>query len=642
MGLLDFMLGGEAGRQGDKSCVNAALVRQTDNVPEALKEASALYCKPASQIDFAVQGTLTEVKLPGSDQMAELTPALIGKLNDPGLLIDPDFAIRQVHQVTFRPMAKDPELFLDMEIAADKFRTRAVATLKPSSRVKEFANLREFIIGELNKLKLRYGMIINVREGTMRTDVGHLINKIRVHNKIVEPFKIQLCNWLAPQPTVDDALILHYKNKNKEKTDEGQAPKKKADRVDYADRGFVNAVEANELLIEYVKPKMGIDGRDFRGRHLPSREPKMQFGPVMSPDPESIEVKEDDRAIYYYAKHEGYVSFNLGALSVGDTLEVESVDFKHTGNIAVGTDKDVKIAIRGKDASEDHIGANTKIEASEIELSGSIANGAVVKANKIIVKGQTHSTSRITADEAEIAIHRGMIEGKKVKIDRLEHGRVTAEEVEIDRMIGGIVSAKRITIGTLHSHATLIASDRIIIKQLVGGENRFYIESAASKADRDRLKSLSEELRLRTKEHDEVARKYHKKRAALIRNKTQAEQIKARIETEKKAGRTPPSIFVDRYRQFLEEMQNARYLHDEMDALQKKVGALQDEINLIQDTVLNAVIINKDIWRNYNEIRFRLINPPKEVLYVPPENSKATEIKLEVAGLDDYIVKAYE
>lgn len=635
MGLLDFMLGGEQGQGGAKSCVNAALVKQTDNVPEALKEAAGLYCTTTAQVDFSVQGTLTEVKIPGTEQATELTPALIGKLNDKGVLTDPDFTIRQVHQITFRPTAKNPELFLDMEIAADKFRTRAVATIKTTSKVHDFANLREFVIGELNKLKLRYGMIINVREGTMRTDVGHLINKIRVHAKVPEPFKIQLCEWASPVPTVDDDLILHYKGKDK------KAPTAN-ERVDYADRGFVNAVEAGDLLIEYVKPKMGIPGRDFRGQYLPVREPKLQYGPVMSPDPESIEVREDERAITYYAKREGYVSFNLGALSVGDTLEVESVDFKHTGDIKAGTDKDVKISIKGKDANEDHIGPNTKIEASEIELSGSIANGAIVKANKIVVKGQTHSTSHITAAEAEIAVHRGTLEGVKVKIDRLEHGRVNAEEVEIDRVIGGMVSAKRITVGTLHSHATLIASERITIKQLVGGENRLYIEAAASKNDKMQQKALMEKQRTLAKQHDEIARKYNQKRAALLRNKTQAEQIKMRIETEKKAGRTPPSLFIERYRQYLEEMKNARYLHDELDSIKTQMGNVQDEITLLQDAVMNAVIVNKDLWRNYNEIRFRLISPPKEILYVPPENSKATEIKVEMAGLDEYIVKAYE
>ena len=58
--------------------------------------------------------------------------------------------------------------------------------------------------------------------------------------------------------------------------------------------------------------------------------------------------------------------------------------------------------------------------------------------------------------------------------------------------------------------------------------------------------------------------------------------------------------------------------------------------------MLNAVVINKDIWRNYNEIRFRLLSPPKELLFVPKENSRAGEIRLEISGVEDYAIKAIE
>ncbi len=646
MGLFD-LIGDEQKPRPKIRGLTGSIVKQTDNVPATLKEIARDHSTRPETIDFVIHSTLSEIKLPGSEGWEEITPSIMGKLNDKAFLLEPELLFRQVHHLTFRPRPKTMEFELSVELKADRHRSRAAAVIKPDSKVREFSNLREFIEDELNKIKLRYGMLIGLREGSMRTDITHLSNKIRVHNKVPEPITVRLCDWLAPIEPIDDRLILHYKENAKRKEAEaaeksGQTARK-PDRVDYADRGFVQAVEEGDLLAEYIKPKDGRAGRDFRGNFLPMREARLQYGPVDFPDAETIRTEEDEGSIRYFAKRRGYVALQDGHLSVGDTLEVDSLDFKHTGNITAGLDKDVKIAVRGKDANEDHIGPNTKVEVTELDLTGSVANGAVVKAVRLSIEGQTHSTSRISATEsARIAVHRGWLETRHAEIDRLEHGRVSADEVVVDRVMGGTIAARRITVGTLHSHANLIASEQIVIKQLAGGENRLYIEAAAAKGDKAEYKALIEENKELKAKHEEVDRKYRAKHAMIKRNKPQADDLKSRIDADRKAGRTPPSAFIERYRNFLEELKNAKYLHAQLKETEEALGANEDRITLLQDGILKAAIINKDIWRNYNEIRFRTINPPKEILYVPPENAKLTQIKLELSGHDDYAIRAFE
>ncbi|MDR2152338.1 MAG: FapA family protein [Helicobacteraceae bacterium] len=617
---------------------SGANATQTDNVPAALKEIAERYGLKTSQIDFRVQSTKTIVKFPESSSPSELTPAMIGRLSDAALLIDADFAIKQIHLVSFTPAIATQDRQIVAEIAANAARTKAIATIMPASKIRAFSSLREYLIEELNKIKLRYGMIVGLREGGMLNDAAVLVNKIRIHDRVVEPFKITLCDWVAPTPSINANLLLHFKEKDK------TAPKE-SDRIDYADRGFVKTVESGELLVEYIKPKSGTPGRDFRGAYIPVFKPRQEFSPIRDVDSEAIEIRESDRAIGYYAKRSGYVSFKSykgGSLTIGDTIEVESVDFKTTGNIQAGLDREIKIRIEGENAFEDHIGPNTKIEASEITLAGSVANGAQVKAVKIAVAGQTHSTSSIIAESATIGVHKGMIEAKTVKIDRLEHGRVSAENVEIDLAIGGMIWARRITIGALRSHATLIASERIEINRLIGGENHIYIEAAANAADRRRLEALMIESKACSREATAAFRKYDKKRAILLRNKAQFNQLRDRVESDRASGKNSPLAFVERYNSYVEEMKSARALKEEWEIAQGKQEALQDELSLIQNRVLNAVVINKDIWRNYNEIRFRLLSPPKELLFVPKENSRAGEIRLEISGVEDYAIKVIE
>lgn len=611
---------------------------ETDNIPAALKEFAARYSLKSSQIDFQIQNTKTIVKFPESSSPEELTPAMISRLSEPETLIDAGFAIKQIHIASFSPMPPQRDKQLILEVAANAARTKAVATILPASDIRAFSTLREYLVDELNKLKLRYGMIVGLREGAMQSDITVLVNKIRIHDRVPEPFKITLCDWVAPAPTINANLILRFKEKT------AQAPKE-SDRIDYADRGFVQSVESGELIAEYLKPRDGTAGRDFRGLYIPIAKAKREFPPIADADETSIETQEDERSVRYYAKRNGYVvykRFGGGSLSIGDTIEVESVDFKTTGNIQAGLDREIKIRIEGDDASEDHIGPNTKIEASEITLSGSVANGAQVKAIKIGVAGQTHSTSTISAEIAQIGVHKGMLEAKKVKIDRLEHGRVSAEEVEIDLAIGGMIWARRITIGVLRSHATLIASERIEIKRLIGGENHIYIEAAASAADRKRLEALLIESKACERDANASFRRYDKKRAMLSRNRAQFDQLRERVESDRLLGKPPHAVFVERYNQYVGEIKNARTLKEEWEIAHNKLEALRDEISVIQNRVLNAVIVNRDIWRNYNEIRFRLLSPPKELLFVPKENSRASEIRLEISGVEDYAIKAIE
>ncbi|GHV04094.1 hypothetical protein AGMMS50229_04720 [Campylobacterota bacterium] len=615
----------------------SAVVRETDNVPHTLKELALLHGISTRDIDFVVSQTQTLIKLPEKEKPIELTPQLIGRISDERLLNEKDFYIRQIHKIIFRPLPANPDLRIDTEVAANKTLTKAVATIKTTSSLHSFASLREYLVDELNKLKLRHGMIIHLREGSMINDVTALVNKIRINNRVLAPFRITLCDWISPKPTQNDMLVLHYKS------EAIKAPSEN-DRIDYAERGFIKAVEAGDLLVEYIKPKAGEAGRNFRGKFIPALEPRVRFSPILEPDFESIDVKEDDYSITYFAKKRGYVTFRQreSRLFIGDTLEIESVDFKTTGNINAGTDKDVKISIKGGDAFEDHIGPNTKIEASEIEVTGSVASGAQIIVEKLNVEGQTHATSKIFAKIAHIAVHRGTLEGEEVKIDRLEHGKISAEIVEVDRVIGGIIRAKRITIGTLYSHATLIASERIEIGQLVGGENRLYIEAAVSNAERARFSVVIEENKLVERSLNELSNRYGRKHAMLLRNKDQAEQIRERIESDRARARVPPTILVDRYKQYLSESKALRILREELDAVREQHSQLQDEITRVQNRVFSAVVINQDEWRNYNEIHFRLIAPPKEILFVPVENKRVGEIRLVPVGLEDYVVKADE
>jgi hypothetical protein len=63
------------------------------------------------------------------------------------------------------------------------------------------------------------------------------------------------------------------------------------------------------------------------------------------------------------------------------------------------------------------------------------------------------------------------------------------------------------------------------------------------------------------------------------------------------------------------------HLKSEQKLKEEKLQLLTKKIVSFQEEIVNARIINRDRWIGYNEIKFRLINPPVELVYKPAEGS---------------------
>lgn len=612
--------------------LTTSFIKRTDNIGKTIRQIAREYNVAPQSIDFDILRTVTELAEPEHD-FVELDHEHAQRLLEDAYLMQPDLQLRQIHEINVRPRHSDEAVKLEMSISVDKFYTRAIANLKKSSVIPYTSNLTEVIIGEINKRKARNGMLINLRDKSMREAIAKLATKIRINGKLLQDYEIELTRWVEPKPTIDDKLIFH--TGSDEKLD-GPDEKK---RVDYADRGFVQAVNAGDLICEYVKPRQGVPGRNFRGEYLEAKEPDSSHAPAFTPDAESVDVAENDRRILFSAKRNGYIQLDEKELKVGDKLEVGDISFKTTGDIKAGTDKEVKINVKGEDVTEDHIGPNTKVSASEVSVSGSIANGARIRGNTVKVDGQTHKTSKIIAGDAHINIHRGELEAKTAEISRLEYGTVTGDHVVVQQAIGGTISGKVVEVKQLKSHTTIIASHQVRIRDLEGGENKIYIQAAASKSEKKRLDKLVADREALTQERKEAEKEYKKYKEIVRLNKPQADDMKEKILRDKKLGKTPPYAFVQRYKRFLEEMKEAKTLQDKLEMVEKRLGKVLDDINVIQDAVFSAEVICDSGWINHNTLIYKLLDPPTEFTFVPKQSYRGQPLKLVRVGADEFTVK---
>jgi hypothetical protein len=261
------------------------------------------------------------------------------------------------------------------------------------------------------------------------------------------------------------------------------------------------------------------------------------------------------------------------------------------------------------------------VEVTDINIEGNVGSNARVIARTASISGQTHATSIVKADKLDIDVHRGKAYGKKIKISRLEHGEVDGDEVSIAQAMGGQIKAKEIDIDICNAHVQATASKRIEIHRLQGSENTFTIDPLIKKVTQADLNRNQVEIQVLESELSDIKKELVKYTKMMKIGTTSFLDIKKRLIRYKKKGVKAPASFVLKYRQFVQMQKHYNEIQAQkvvkVDSLALKMMATVS----FQDNILDARVINRDDWLGYNEIRFKLVDPPIELVYKPEEGS---------------------
>ncbi len=65
------------------------------------------------------------------------------------------------------------------------------------------------------------------------------------------------------------------------------------------------------------------------------------------------------------------------------------------------------------------------------------------------------------------------------------------------------------------------------------------------------------------------------------------------------------------------------------------LATLKDELEIMQNGIFSAKVINRGNWVELNEIRFVIVDPPQNVTYISKQNETAHAITLEKIGDGD-------
>lgn len=594
-----------------------SVVVRTPNVAREILQASHNYKVSVNSLDFNLLSSQTFSKMATegySEDWTELSSDEVKDIKEE-FFLNPKFELKQVHEIEIFSITESHPLdTLDMSIGGNSTLCKIYLTIKAGSVAHYYETFQEDFVRLVNKKKLRANLMIGMFDSIMHQNISELLAKIRVqeHYHFESQERYLIAQGFEPVETVNDKLILHYETKRQNMDEHG--------RVDYAKRGYVISAVKDELLIEYIKPCKGESGRNCRGEFILPKEPIVKYEPTFTTG-ENISIIDTPKSIEYRAKAGGYVIFEGGMYDISTEVEVNEISFKTTGSIETQLDADVSINVKEKDPLKDAIGMGMEVTVNVINIDGNIGPNAKVTAKKATVEGQVHQSATITADELTINVHKGTARGKEVHITRLEHGIVEADKVTIIQATGGKIRAKEIIIEMLGSHVKMTAAHLIEIKNLQGGENQFIIDPMINESAENLEERSHQMAQVKQTIHD-IQRELTAYEQTWRENAPGMEDLKRKLAHYKSNGIKMPVAFVQKYQQHQQFKEKLDALRSEIKTKEDQYAWLSEKHTALQGEIFEARIINHDRWRNHNEIIFKLIDPPTDIVYVPTENSE--------------------
>ncbi|MGM0623343.1 MAG: flagellar assembly protein A [Campylobacterota bacterium] len=602
------------------------IITKTDDIAKTLKETAYKYKIPTAKLDFKLLEYDTLIKTPELNDWSEIDEENEKYVKDEKHLIDERVEIKQTYEIEIFDRKPHPVFnYVNLFVGANREKSKVVVVFEKGSKFKYSQKIEDVLRDEIDKKLLKSGYLMGYFD--KKEDLNKLFAKIKVNGGIVFKQKMQIVvkECIHSRPSIDDKLILNYQEQANNVD--------QYDRVDYSKRGYALAVKKDDVVLTYIKPQKGINGRDCRGKAILAHEPQEKNKPTFNVS-DKIEVKEDDDKIEYIALESGFITFKDGKYDIGDELEVDEINFKSTGSVEAGLDKDVKLNVADKGEYRDAVGVGMTVEAQEINIEGSIASSSLVRAQIVKIGGQTHQKSKVYADKAEINVHKGYVKAQTVHVTRLERGIIEADEVTVGQAIGGEIKAKKIKIEIVNSNTKLFALDEIIIEHLKGEDNTFTIDAMMIKSYHDEIEKIQQDLQALEDEYENLQQKYQKKKDFYDKNKATVAQIKKQLDNYKQRQVKPPSAFLHKLKQYQTLNDDINSLNADLTLFKDDINAKNEEIEKIQAAVFNAKIICHDKWSGHNEVIFKLISPTLSLREVP--KGKPAIYTVKDVGDDEY------
>lgn len=572
------------------------VLRNTFSIQKTLMELAIDRKIESKLLDFELLSHETFVKSKNSQEILINDTSTITKEN----LIDEEFEILQKYSIKVFSKKQNKDQKIKLKLSANKLKTKIMTNIEKGSLFDSSIDLHRELKDLIWHKKLKAGILIDIFEPFLDKQLKKLIKLVPKDKEIKKEIKMTVAIGIEPSIPVDANLQELYKQKNEDS------------------KSIIDGVDKGELVLVYNKQKSGSNARSCTGRLIKAREPK-----ILDPEPtidETINKKELDDTIEYYANTNGFVDKKNNNLTISKKLNLDSSDFKPSTNIETGEDKDISVHIsHSSGESEDAVKGGVNIEAKELNVDGSVGANTKIKTQELKIDAQTHKKSTLEVENtANIKLHRGDLTAKDAEIDMLESGKVKAHNsIYIKKMLGGEAIAPIVRVDELLSNCTIIASKLIEIKSIGGDNINLIIDPDSIQSYHDDLqrltsdtKELKDYLKEKKKEFENEFKEHH---SQIDRIKT----FKLRILKAQKEGKKPMKQDILRIKEYKRVSLALSSTKLELEQSETRLCEMQTELEKMYEIDLHAKITCTSTYNGTQNIIF--INPKnkEQVKYNP-------------------------
>lgn len=580
----------------------------SENVAQDLKRTAIAHRVPVDNLDFDLLSHETYFKettdeewqqLKGNDLLMQTTEIEVRS---------PHFELRQEYQIHIRLEKPHPYLDLHFSIATDKTKTKVIAIIDPSSKIPLKKGVQEWIKEAIIRKMLRHGLLIGLYDQNLEKEITRLIIKIQKEGPLKFLYRLPIGEFFLPIPPINDKVILHYKEANKTNS-------------------LIEGVHPGDLILEYVLPKFGRDGRACSGEHIAVPDPSTKYANYIVIDPETVRSEQDEESVRFFATVSGFVERKNGVIFISQELQIESASLKKTGSIETGLDKDVSLKINKKVDSEDAVGMGVNIDVLKLDVSGTVGGNAKIQACEVNIGSQTHKKSQINVTEnANIHLHRGNLKAKEANINILEAGRVEADVIRIQKMVGGEVIAREVHIDTLYSNARVTALESITIQNIEGDGNDLVIDPHAIESYHDMITELEVGIRDKNSRMQTEGKDFLARKLALKEKSSRIKEIQERVLIKQKKGELPLKADLVRLQQYKSETEALNEYSEKLKDIESEIHSMEEKLESLYEADLHAIITHFGVYNGHTRILF--IDPKTRKEYTLSPDRQIIKIRL--------------
>ncbi len=597
----------------------------TQNLAKDLEELAKKHSISVKKLDFKILSYKTFYKLAKGDVYKEVTELNKNEIFTKEHFTHCDMALYQELKVEVFLKEASAKFPISMAIGGNKELTRIQARVKPQDNLQYFDGLEGEILAELDRKKAKIGLLLGCLEGSTKEGIHKIVSAIRVNGAISDNITFDICRGYNVINAGGEEVIYHYRENAQGELDEHSA---------------MMGAKSGKVIIEVRKKVEARKGRNCKGELID--ESMVELSSEMTPIKVSddFEIQENEASILYIAKKDGYVyEEREHEFEIKDEYIVDSVSLKSTGSINVGQDKNIKITVKQTDETSDAVGAGMKIDTSEIKVAGNVANNAEIRANKVEIEGQTHQSAKIMADDIKINLHKGYAEGDVVEVDILEGGKIVGDIVRVNQLFGGEIEAKEVYIQKVLSNAIVYASHHIEVDEIDGSGNKFIIDARVQRGYHEKNESYISQIATLEIEVKKYAKEVKRYRDKIQQEDQNVKDINQKVKELKASGVKPPSGLILKLKDHQERIKKHNSLLKELKDAKIQKTSLQELLTELNASVYEAKVINKSVWKEFNEVIYKLLDPPVEVSFLAKEGDMMEVLSLNADEEGEFHIK---